>query len=467
VTVSAGEFALAAMMATDQDTIDLRQDPARLRAAAEDAFRLGGDSPEERAALAAVSALRHLLPAREQNSPVFREGEESNWRARSALHVIKFSLVNEGVPDRLPEYLLDDLAESLASLLHAVDSARAERTSIEATRLTPDERVGVLQLAATLARREASAETGQQLMLEGFPPADPIVVRAYMACALTRCDETQHHSLTTTHRLLAQRLEEEFGIQAHVPSDYTDPRRNPDMPPGDVHATDYSAVLSSDLLIVNSAEPSFGGGKEITWAEANGAIVLIASPMASPTSRLIVGSPAEPREIWYTSPADLEQQVLRFVRDNLALLRARAAQRVLRLFPRTLRLLQSGDFDPDAGYLTQRRFDELTRSSTFLAAATLTEVCEAVRMAGLPLADVLEMFAAEQNRSSLVSPLGLGPAPLTRAQIAALTDATQINEWSGLEVAELVDRALVSLGKSGHYRRPFTTVEDWEGLKGP
>lgn len=282
---------------------------------------------------------------------------------------------------------------------------------------------------------------------------------AYVACALTHVSSESHCEMERHCDDVKSTLAE-LGFDTHLPKDYTDPKRDGDLPPGHVNQVDYDAVLASELLVFLGEYPTTGGGKELVWAERNGASVLVLVPPGMHVSRLVTGTTCDLEERIFASDEELKQRIVAFVTPRLPLFRARAAKRAevrSALEPVRASLLATEAIDTEG--ITSSRRAEILRTPAQLENASIREL--------------LAAFDAPQSQELLDALVSIATGSGARSEsrgldhdeIDKLLLAAELRAWSTAEVAILVTTAtqerLLSTGKR---RLRFLDVESWEAL---
>jgi hypothetical protein len=258
----------------------------------------------------------------------------------------------------------------------------------------------------------------------------------------------------------------DFGIRSYMPALHTSPTRFPDLNPARVHEVDYLRVLNADVIVAMGG-PSLGTGKEIAWAEANGALtVLVPTPECQVISRLPLGSPAYVQELsLHHEPPEVALGI--FLQRHAARLANHARVRrsdhpELRAICERLRHVQKATDDALQhsvnAMLTSRRAAEISTSPVHLLCANIRELKELQFYSKVDLSTLLSR-AKPSDPQRVLSP----------AQYSALELAAQAQGWGVPHVLRLAQAAQsggTDGSTTGAYlsvaRRPrFADAEDW------
>lgn len=289
-------------------------------------------------------------------------------------------------------------------------------------------------------------------------------VRAYVVSSLTGLDAAAHEWTVGRSGEIASALSE-FGIEVHQPCLHTDPETDPDIPPAHVHRTDYEKVITSDLIVAIGDRPSWGGGKELGWADANMAPVLITVDVETRVSRLVMGSPGLVTEKVISASGSLSAAIREFVVEHADLLRAHAELRRERkkAFAPALDLLRQslGRVNHPGSLLTEERAREIVLSVDHFAMTSVEQILWVARKCGLPPA---ELFGAFCERKQMVAPAVRDSAAFDRRELLALENAAELANWSRDQALRRLQRAFQLKSRSGTYRHSFREIEDWLAL---
>ncbi len=111
------------------------------------------------------------------------------------------------------------------------------------------------------------------------------------------------------------------GIDLYLPKDKTDPELHKNIPAEDVFFADIQQVLSSDLLILMTEHPSFGGGMELKTALDAQLPILLISPRDARISRMVLGIPStRSYEAKYSTDEELRSELekaLSFLKQSM------------------------------------------------------------------------------------------------------------------------------------------------------
>lgn len=289
-------------------------------------------------------------------------------------------------------------------------------------------------------------------------------VTAYVVSALTGLDTPAHEWVVARSGEIASALSE-FGIEVHQPCLHTDPETDPDIPPTNVHRTDYEKVITSDLIVAIGDHPSWGGGKELAWADVNMAPVLITVDAEARVSRLVMGSSGVVIEKVISASGSLSAAIREFVVEHADQLRAHAEMRRGRkeVFGPALKQMRKSLMRGNAvgPLLTDERVKEIVLSEDHFATSSVEQILWAARTSGLPLSGLLDALDESQ---SLVVPVGRDSAAFDRRELLALENAAELANWSRDEVLGRLQRAFQLKSRSGTFRHAFREVEDWLAL---
>jgi hypothetical protein len=238
----------------------------------------------------------------------------------------------------------------------------------------------------------------EQVQFQFDAPADD-QVSAYLASGLTALTDDQ----LTIVELLSGLLSEfcsAANVLVHQPVMHTHPKDHADLEPHEVHQRDFAKVIASDAVIALGDFASWGGGKELVWAERLRLPVLLLVKKGASVSKLVLGTTGdierhewrfhnEVREAWQTfflkRKAQLETH--RRLRASRAMLwgptlgRFLATYRSLDEVGRTVVTATS--------HLMPGRIGEMLSSPLALAEASLDEVTALSGALGLPSATML------------------------------------------------------------------------------
>lgn len=155
---------------------------------------------------------------------------------------------------------------------------------------------------------------------------DRIPLNAYLACALTGLDDTKHELMVWLSNSVRSVCEAE-GVDLYEPRNHTDPSNNDSYTPEEVFYLDREKVLSSDLLIALTNEPSFGAGQELDFAfNANIPIILLVRT-GNKISRMVTGIPGLVAIVEYDEPETLRDQLTKELVGLRPLLQERRIRR--------------------------------------------------------------------------------------------------------------------------------------------
>lgn len=299
-----------------------------------------------------------------------------------------------------------------------------------------------------------NAQPGQ-LSMRYVDPGEPIRaagVRAYIISALTGLEPDEHDRVVKLSSIIAKSLDR-FAITTHEPARHTDPNEQPDLDPSDVHRVDYAAVMNSDLVVVIGDHPSWGGGKELAWADAAGAQVIVLSGAGTRLSRLVTGTTGTLVELPCGDATEVDDVLENYIRSELVNLVAHARWRAGRpaQFEALAGVLEEAIGNTQIPGLTSSRLEEMLSSPAHLANATLDEIAR-IRVA-------LGTHVVDQ----LGEPYWMGLRP---DEIAALEDAQALEGWSLSEAASLMAVAAGGrqLGAKKRFKR-LRDPKDWIELK--
>lgn len=227
-----------------------------------------------------------------------------------------------------------------------------------------------------------------------------------------------------------------------------------------MHDADFQKVIDSDVMIAIGDFPSWGGGKELAWAERLRIPVLMLLREGEGVSRLVEGTSTDLeiarwrfhddiREVWTTYFVRRKTQL----EDHGKLRSARH-----HLWSPTLVAIRAELNAKDGAAktevaaisrLTPRRITEILSTPLTLAHASLDEVQALVNALGLP--------------STTASP-GASAQSLPPRSLSALATAAELEGWDGRHVIELLQRGTSELAKGGTRRLSFSEPADWVGF---
>jgi len=148
----------------------------------------------------------------------------------------------------------------------------------------------------------------------------PFPFRAYLASALTGLSSSQREQ-TDARQTLVKETCRKRGIDLYLPKDKTDPELHKNIPAEDVFFADIQQVLSSDLLILMTEHPSFGGGMELKTALDAQLPILLISPRDARISRMVLGIPStRSYEAKYSTDEELRSELekaLSFLKQSM------------------------------------------------------------------------------------------------------------------------------------------------------
>lgn len=156
--------------------------------------------------------------------------------------------------------------------------------------------------------------------------SDRVPLHAYLACALTNLNESQRDLMVWMSNTTRSVCDSE-GISLYEPRTKTDPSQQDEFTPEEVFHLDRTKVLSSDLLIALTNEPSFGAGQELDFAfNANIPIILLVRT-GHLVSRMVRGIPGLVVVVEYDSPEVLHDELTRALVQLRPLLQERRIRR--------------------------------------------------------------------------------------------------------------------------------------------
>lgn len=148
----------------------------------------------------------------------------------------------------------------------------------------------------------------------------PFPFKAYLASALTGLTELERKEIDAIQDIIKEKCKSR-GIAVYLPRDKTDPEKHKDVPPEQVFFADIEEVLNSDLLILMTNYPSFGGGMELKTALDALLPILLISPHEAQLSRMVRGIPSQRSyHVRYGSHEELQIELDRaigFLRQNI------------------------------------------------------------------------------------------------------------------------------------------------------
>lgn len=289
------------------------------------------------------------------------------------------------------------------------------------------------------------------------PESDPVTT--YFASGLTDLNPDQLAVVELVGGLISEFCSD-AGVLVHQPALHTHPEDHSHLAPEEVHAKDLAKVISSDALIVLGDYASWGGGKELAWAERMRLPILILVHEGRQVSRLVQGSPADLEVHTWRFPQDLRDiwndYFLRYKKRLEAHRRVRS-ERSLLWSPVQQRLLDALELvAPDGleeiastAQLTVRRIREIVASPLVIAEASADELQALVAALELP--------------DSSLRP-GHDPPELSPHALAALEAAARLEGWTGHRTVDLYRRASSEQAKGGTRRLRFTEPQDWIDL---
>lgn len=289
------------------------------------------------------------------------------------------------------------------------------------------------------------------------PADDPIT--AYLACALTGPTKDQLKVVELISSLVSD-LCAECGVLVHQPVLHTSPKDHPDLSPMEVHLADFGKVIASDAVILLGDYPSWGGGKELAWAERMRIPVLVLLHEDEKISRLVEGG-----------TGDIQVGRWRFVGDVRGVWRDFFERRKQRL--ETHRRLRTS-----RGYLWGPVLSRLNNAYASLSVDGRREVAATALLTDYRVREILGSPLAVAEASvdelqALAGALGLAASSLlpggpsvqfTTQNLLALESAAEVRGWTGTETVALQRRAMVELAKGGARRLSLNSPEDWMGL---
>ncbi|MEX2375975.1 MAG: hypothetical protein WD942_10400 [Dehalococcoidia bacterium] len=286
------------------------------------------------------------------------------------------------------------------------------------------------------------------------PADDPVTV--YLASGLTALNDDQITIVELVSGLLGGYCAE-MDVRVHQPVLHTHPSDHSDLSDLEVHAKDFASVIESDLVIALGDFPSWGGGKELAWAERLRIPVLLLTRESVSMSRLVTGTTGDIEVAHWRYPDDIRTKFrdyfTRRKRDLESHRRLRADRRTV--WERTQRAIQqvydglSSELQGEAAAvarLSERRVAEILSSPEAFAHASLDEVQSLVNALGLP--------------STASVPAGSAPAPSPRS-MSALGVAAELEGWDGRHAMELLRRASLEVARGGTRRLSFRQPQDW------
>ncbi|HEX2240153.1 MAG TPA: hypothetical protein VHJ82_03280 [Actinomycetota bacterium] len=325
------------------------------------------------------------------------------------------------------------------------------------------ERHGTAATVAWIARRlEELSDADSQLGFFERPEAGPSrpAVKAYIVSALTALDEPDRKWVIATSEEAATALRK-LGIEVHQPVLVTDPVDQPGIEATRVHAVDYAAVLDSDLLVVLGNYPSWGGGKEIAWGEANGCAVVLIMSTNRRLSRLVSGSSRGLAVLPDTS--GIAGALTEYVEAKRASLEAHAEKRLLRdvRFAPILDALRNiaaskAPLPPPFG-ITASRLQELAASSNHVANGTIEELADLARDLSLvvSLGEWIEVTTDAETRKPRRGPV------IESGEFDALRAAIRIHGPAPERVVSALEKVLIMRSSAVKRRDPLNSAEDW------
>ena len=134
--------------------------------------------------------------------------------------------------------------------------------------------------------------------------------RAYICSALTELQPELQEPMKFILNRLGDLCEEALGIRAFVPHEINDPVHHANLTPAQVDESERVQVSAlTSVLIVVTAEPSWGGGSEVEMANNNNVPVVILRQIIrgepKKISRLLLGNPAVKRVVDFLTYDDL------------------------------------------------------------------------------------------------------------------------------------------------------------------
>jgi len=119
----------------------------------------------------------------------------------------------------------------------------------------------------------------------------PSPFKAYLASALTNLTIAERTELDETQDMI-RAVCKSRGIDIYLPKEKTDPNLHRDVPAEQVFFADIEEVLKSDLLILMTDHPSFGGGMELKAALDALLPIILIGRQEVPVSRMVRGIPS-------------------------------------------------------------------------------------------------------------------------------------------------------------------------------
>ncbi len=152
-------------------------------------------------------------------------------------------------------------------------------------------------------------------------------LRVYLSGALTGLSDEARQRQIERYELIQQTCAVE-GYDCYCPHQCSDPVRDQDMTPAEVHQLDSANVRDSDLIIADCTEPSFGVGIEAQMADDDETPILLIAQQGKKVSRLIRGIPnvikSGPDADMIVFPTD--EALARRLSDDLRALRPRLVE---------------------------------------------------------------------------------------------------------------------------------------------
>ena len=300
------------------------------------------------------------------------------------------------------------------------------------------------------------SEQPQQLQFEA-PADDPVT--AYLASGLTALNGDQITIIELVSGMVAGFCGD-AGVMVHQPVLHTHPKDHDSLLAEEVHAKDFARVVEADVVIAVGDFASWGGGKELAWAERLRTPVLLLLRKGRPMSRLVLGSTGDVEMAEWRFPNDLREVWTTYFVKRKARLEAHRRMRTARrqLWTPTMLTLRGafdrlgqGEQDEVAAiaHLSRRRVHEILSTPAALAETSIDELYALANAMSLP--------------STAITPGGSMPALAPRA-LSALATASELEGWEGRRTIELLQRATAELAKGGTRRLSFNEPTDWIDL---
>ncbi len=140
-----------------------------------------------------------------------------------------------------------------------------------------------------------------------------IPLTAYLASALTGLPERERSEITALQSSI-EKVCSDNAVELYRPELHSDPLKHKDLLPPEVWYQDHDTVLSSDLLILITKQPSFGAGQELEFARNALLPIIMIIPKGRDVSRMVRGSPGTVITVEYDSREDLIISLSREIR---------------------------------------------------------------------------------------------------------------------------------------------------------